>query len=340
MFARCLSASIGLSLTATTCWAEGAVGFSPFMLDAPHHNKPVETAIWYPADTGGTQVTLMENAVFHGTTVQEDAPIREGQYPVVLLSHGLGGNFYAMGWLAAGLAERGAIVITVNHPNSTTRDFDIRAGLDHWTRAHDLRLALDYLQMTYGEQLDMTRVMAAGFSYGGWSALSLAGVTGNLDGYIAHCAEVGAVSTHCADIARGGVDMADISENDWNASYKDARITAVAAIDPGLLYGLSAGSTDDLTTDILLIGLGNDTDRLFATDFTPKGNDFAARVPTADIVTITLANHFSALLTCKPAGAAILKSENDDPVCDDPEGADRSAIHGEILDAIAVQLGL
>ena len=69
----------------------------------------------------------------------------EGPFPVILASHGLGGNVGALGWLTAGLAEAGALVISVNHPNSTTRDFDLQEGLKHWTRTQDLRAALDWL---------------------------------------------------------------------------------------------------------------------------------------------------------------------------------------------------
>ena len=182
--------------------------------------------------------------------------------------------------------------------------------------------------------------MAAGFSYGGWTALSLGGLTGDLAGYVSHCAGSGDRSSHCNDISRAGVDLTDVSAKEWNASYRDPRVTHVAAIDPGLMYGLSAENVTGLVADVLLIGLGAGDDRLYATDFTTAGNGFETLLPSAETVAIAPANHFSALLTCKPDGAAILKSENDDPVCDDPTGGDRDDIHIQIVDAIAKQLGL
>jgi hypothetical protein len=39
-------------------------------------------------------------------------------------------------------------------------------------------------------------------------------------------------------------------------------------------------------------------------------------------------------------GAVILEEENDDPVCTDPAGTDRAALHGEIIAAMTAQLGL
>ena len=91
---------------------------------------------------------------------------------------------------------------------------------------------------------------------------------------------------------------------------------------------------------MLLIGLGTAETRLPATDFSETGSGFAALVPGAEIETMAPAAHFSALLPCKPEGPAILAAENDDPVCDDPPGTDRAALHKRIVARIAAFLGL
>ncbi len=61
---------------------------------------------------------------------------------MIVASHGLGGSIGALGWLTAGLTRAGALVVSVNHPNSTTRDFNLQEGLKHWTRVQDLQAAL------------------------------------------------------------------------------------------------------------------------------------------------------------------------------------------------------
>lgn len=308
--------------------------------NAPHHGRDLQGAIWYPSAGGGEEVLYGDNPVFVGTPVLEDVQIADGTFPVVLVSHGLGGNIRTLSWLTAGLAAKGAVVVGVNHPNSTTRDFDLRAGLDHWTRVQDLQVALDALEADprFASRLDMSRVMAAGFSYGGWTALSMGGLTGDLMAYADHCAEYAGASTHCADIARGGVDLAKLDADAWNAAYADARVTMVAAIDPALHWGLDAADAAGLIDDAQIMVLGDAADRLFATDIFASG--FAAHVEDAQISEIVPANHFSALLPCKPAGPAILAEEGEPPICDDPEGASRSDIHAEIIGAIAEQLGL
>ena len=102
--------------------ASAETGLATFSIPAAHHVHDMEMAVMFPS-TGGSARLLGENPVFHGTTVYENAEPLTGKHPVVLLSHGWGGNFARMSWLASGLVERGAIVVAVNHPNSTTGDF-------------------------------------------------------------------------------------------------------------------------------------------------------------------------------------------------------------------------
>lgn len=339
---KTLIASVStLLLSANVSMAEPRSGMTDLSFEAAWHGRAVEGAVWYPATTGGTAELFGENPVFHGVEVLRDASLAPGAYPVVLLSHGLGGNIRSQGWLAAGLAERGAIVVAVNHPNSTSRDFDMLRGLDHGTRARDLSAALDWLEADprFSASIDHARVMAAGFSFGGWTALSLGGVTGDLDAYTAHCADAGTKSTHCADIAREGIDLSSLNAATWNASYADPRVTAIAAIDPALHWGLTAENIAALRAPALLIGLGEGIDRLFATDFTASG--FDKLLPAARPVILSPASHFAAIGLCKPAGAAILAEEGEVyPICTDTAGADRSRLHAQIIDLIASDLGL
>ena len=319
----------------------GDVGLTMMPIAASHQAKAVEGAVWYPG-SGGKSMSFGENPVFQGIAVRESAKIASGRHPIVLLSHGLGGNFRTLGWLGAGLAEHGAIVIAVNHPNSTTRDFDLRRGLDHGTRAQDLKAAFANVSSdpAFADHVDPTRIYAVGFSYGGWTALSLGGLRGNLDAYARHCEIAGATSTHCNDIKKGGVDLRGLDATRWNASYKDMRIRSVAAIDPALTWGLEGNETQDLVKDVLLIGLGEGKDRLFATDFGPSGSGFEQKVAGMKVKIIAPASHFSALLVCKPAGEAILAIEKDDPVCTDPKGTDRKAVHDTVISEVARHFGL
>jgi len=145
----------------------------------------------------------------------------------------------------------------------------------------------------------------------------------------------GAGSQFCAELTEEGIDISAIDQDNYEASYKDPRISRVAAIDPGLTWGLTSKDVQDLTAPLLLVGLGEGDDRLQATDTNALGSNFEALVPMATVETFTPATHFTALGLCKPAGEEILIEENDDEVCTDPIGTDRAVVLEKIIASLA-----
>ncbi|NJM30373.1 MAG: hypothetical protein HC855_09975 [Rhizobiales bacterium] len=321
--------------------AHADTGVTVVNIPAAHHGRDMEMGVMFPSD-GGSEIAFGENPVFYGVAVHEDAKAKAGRYPAILLSHGWGGNFRRMGWLSKGLAEKGAIVIAVNHPNSTTGDLKKTSAMNHWTRAQDLSLALDHVlkDPAFAAHIDTSRIYATGFSYGGWTALSLAGLKGRAEGYGAYCKAAGDGSTHCRDLKKMGIDISKADAQKWHGIYKDNRIKAAVAIDPALTWGLSADDVKGLDLPVMLIGLGEGKDRLSATDTSAAGSNFEALFPAAKVEQIVPATHFTALGLCKPQGAAILEEEKDDPVCTDPPGTDRNAVTAKIVDLIAQHFGL
>ena len=75
---------------------------------------------------------------------------------------------------------------------------------------------------------------------------------------------------------------------------------------------------------------------MIGVDFDTSG--LATILQEASILRITDATHFTAMPLCKPAGEAILLSEGDDPVCTDPQGRGRAAIHSLISEQIITDL--
>ena len=309
-------------------------------IEMPHHDRRARTAIWYPSAGGGDISEVAGNGVFQGVKAAIWADIAPGQHPVVLFSHGMGGSFRAQAWLAAGLAQQGAIVVAPNHPGSSWGDFDMTRGVRHWSRVADLSATLDWLleEPAFRGHVDHTRIMAAGFSFGGWTALSMGGARGNHAGILATCRAHGAVMNACPELLSEAVNLAGIEESVWNAAYRDERITHVAAIDPGFVWGLEAQDVAGLAGDVLLIGLGKGTTRMSATDFDASG--LAQLLPKAEIARLAPAFHFTAMPLCRPEGEAILEEEKDDPVCSDPEGTSRKEVHRRITTLIAQRLGL
>lgn len=329
--------SAAFLVTASAALANPA-GYSPFSVDAEHHGRGMIGAIWYPSEGDGRAFDFADSPVFYGVPVVEEATVQEGKFPVVVLSHGMGGNIRSLAWLATDLAENGVIVVSVNHPNSTWGDFDMVAGLHHGTRVQDLSLALDTLwtDPKFAGHLDESNVMAAGFSFGGWTALSMGGLRGNHAGYVAHCDAYGVASVHCKNLIDSDIQLSEIDDATWDADYSDVRVTHVTAIDPGLIWGITSADAKGMIDNVSLVGLGQGNDRLLAADFDLSG--LGALLPDANIENLAPAMHFTALPLCKPMAAAILIEEQDDPVCTDPEGTNREAVHDAIVARILADL--
>lgn len=329
---------MALSLCASGAQADQA-GLRIAEVMLPHHGAASRVAIWYPSAAQGAPTVYAENPVFQGVAAHPDAPVSPGSHPVVLFSHGMGGTDRAQAWLGAALAERGAITVVVNHPHSTWGDFDMAEGVAHWTRAQDMSAALDALQALpeFAGHLDLTRVMAAGFSFGGWTALSLGGARGNHAGIVAACQRFTDMEA-CGLLLSDEVNLPGIDPALWNASYADPRVTHVTAIDPGFVWGLETADIVDLLPQTRVIGFGGAGDRMLATDFDRSG--LSGLLGDRKVERFDPAYHFSAMPLCTAAGAAILAEENDDPVCTDPQGSDRAAIHDRIVGLIAEDLGL
>lgn len=302
--------------------------------------KPLVGGIWYPPAGAGPVAPQFNSTIFDGVPVQPEAAIRPGRWPLVLLSHGFGGHWRTLAWLGAGLAQQGAVVVGVNHPGSTFGDSDMRRTQNHGSRVSDLRITLDALlaDASLRPYIDPQRIYVAGFSFGGWTALSIGGLRGDLNAYVDYCAHSG--HRHCRDIARAGVDLRQLDATTWNRSYRDPRVKAVAAIDPALHQGLGAAQASDMVDKVLLIGLGQGADRLPDTDFSSPDATLTGILPTARIEVLAPAFHFSALPVCKPEGAKLLAEDNDDPVCSDPPGTDRPVLHERIIRSIARHFGL
>ena len=291
--------ALSLILAASHAAADQA-GYRFLELDAPHHGRTFEAAVWYPSDGSGNRIVFGQNPVFRGVTVLDGAKIAEGRRPLVLLSHGMGGTIRSLSWLSAGLAELGAIVISVNHPNSTWRDFDLAASLQHWTRVQDLERALDWALSNDGieSHVDQSRIMAAGFSFGGWTALSMGGLQANHKGFVESCRKLGEALQLCDELLSDAIDLSSMDPGPWNASYRDDRVTHVVAIDPGLVWGLNRSDTGELIDEVTLIGLGAGESRLLATDFDASG--LLEFLPGVRVIRIRPATHFTALPVCSP----------------------------------------
>jgi len=164
-----------LTLLALPLHAQTLPGFDRFDLLAAHRARPVAASVWYPAGSPSYRAPLGDGPIFAPSMVLMAPAVAEGRHPLILLSHGSGGNAAGLGWLAEGLVAKGAIVLAVDHPGSTSGDSSPRRSLDLDARARDLDAALQYVlaDPDFAPHIDAKRIAAIGFSLGGTPRLAL-----------------------------------------------------------------------------------------------------------------------------------------------------------------------
>lgn len=336
MLAAALSLATAAQAAAQPATGPHDVGYDRFDLRAAHRAAPVAASVWYPAGARTYRGLIGDNAVFRGVPAFVGAAVAEGRFPLVLLSHGSGGNMDNLGWLSAALAAEGVMVLGVNHPGSTSGDSSPRRSVDLAARAADLSAALDALlaDPAFGPKVDRERIAALGFSLGGATALALGGLRFDPAAYPAYCARLGAAAADCVFFAKGGV-APEAMPASWDSAMADPRVSAVIAADPGFTFVATQESVAAMAVPVLLISLGRE-DLFPAADVSAAGSGLADALPDARHAVIAPAHHFSFLGLCKPDGAAVLREEQDDPVCDEPAGGDRAAVHAA---AVAEVLG-
>lgn len=318
----------------TPAQAADLPGYERLTIDTPHRARLMDGSIWYPPGAVSYKTLVGDNPVFLGTPALMGPAIKPETYPLIVISHGSGGNIDGLGWLASALAQSGAIVAGVNHQGTTTGDSSPRQTIRHWTRPQDVTALIDTIlaDPTYARHIDPSKIYSVGFSLGGQSVLSLAGAKMSQNAYADYCAKDRSDLVDCIFLAKGGADVRNLKKEDYEQDLGDPRIAKTVAVDPGFIHAMTEESLQDIDTPLQVINLGVEGERWYAVDVGESGADFASKISNFRHSVVAGANHFTFLGECKPDGPRLLKLEGEDPICDDPAGTNRHEAHGMILD--------
>ncbi len=326
-------------LTALAFIASTAAHADPFQtglaeLDVPNDaGRQLEGYLWYPTDAAEGAQEYHGNAVWTGITAAADAPIADGTFPLVVLSHGMYGNAMNQSWLASALAEQGYIVAAISHPGTSTwlRDADDARML--WERPKDVSRVIDHLtgDPMIATQIDETRIYMGGHSLGGFTAALLAGARFEADQLEAICAD------DPGDLICGifkGWDVAQTVQDiaQMEADLSDPRISKVAVFDLGGTQTLTSESLGTIEASLMVMGAPKGDHDI---NLDIESRAFAAMMPSGGTYLEPASlSHFDFLGVCKPDALAILQEEEPDDmfVCFDGT-SERAADHAMILDA-------
>ena len=141
-----------------------------------NRNRPVLVEIWYPTDRAGP-IDQPEDPVWEHPKEIRDVPPSDGKHPLIMMSHGHGGDRRDRSWLVEYLVKNGYIVASVEHHGNSWRSYNPLLSLRFWERARDVTFAISSLLKDpfFKKQIDPKRVGFVGYSLGGMTGLALGG---------------------------------------------------------------------------------------------------------------------------------------------------------------------
>lgn len=313
-------------------YAASVMGFKEIDLenDGP---RPLKFAIWYPAKEQIQTDTIADSRVFYGFNAVRNAEPEPGRHPLIVMSHGYGGTWRNLSWLAADLARKGYVVAAPNHPGTSAFNREPHQAAQLAQRPHDLSRVIDALtaNSTLAGDIDEDRIAALGYSLGGWTVVALAG--GRFDtALFKEACRMYPVLNAC-----GLASTLDLGNPGLEKSMQDRRIKAFISLDAGLIRGFTSQSLQKMAIPSLIIGAGTDVGDMpvalesgYLHMFLPKAG--------SDYVVLSDAMHFSFLQRCKPGGVEILASEGQGILCKDGGERSRQDLHHQIADLVTTFL--
>jgi predicted dienelactone hydrolase len=319
--AGCASSRSAPTDSASVADAAYPVGLTSVSYEDPAHHRTLKPVLWYPAARGTVMAEQVASPIFVPFQAAKDAAPSDAKarWPVVLLSHGNGGEAINMSWLGAHLAAHGFIVVSVNHPGNSYGDTSPDGYVRGYERPQHFTFILDHLlkDPTWGPRIDPERIGAAGHSMGGYTALALVGARMNLE-WIGRVCKAPETRDHpgCEDLR--DVDYSRIDMTVARASYKDPRVKAAFAMAPGMAGAYEPRDLADIQVPVeLVLAKG---DELMPHE--SMGLHLAGLLPKARTVTLEGAGHFSFLPECTRLGFEVTPE-----LCRDAVAGTRPASH-------------
>jgi predicted dienelactone hydrolase len=257
----------------------------------------------------------------------EDGPIEAGAWlplpaadgrpaPLIVVSHGNGGEYRGHADTARALAEAGFVVAALTHPRDNYRDLSRSTQLT--ARAPQLSRLIDHMA---GERfarisptaVDPGRIGAFGFSAGGFTVTNAIGGVSDLARIETHCADQ-ADDFACRLIALQPVDAAA-----WRPDVRDDRIKAAVIAAPALGYSFTAASLAGISIPVQLWRAEDDQILPSPHNVEPIRDRLPA---VTEYRVVEGAGHYDFLPPCSPALAQAAPA-----ICTPTPGFDRAAFH-------------
>jgi predicted dienelactone hydrolase len=303
---RTLHAIVAIALCALAT-PSFAAGFRFLQVPADAEGPAITGGLWYPcAESPGT-VQLGPYVL----PVAKDCPLGGGKHPLVVVSHGRGGNFVGHHDTAEALADAGFIVAAISHPGDTYEDMSRAKELSVYvSRPADIKRLVDYLlgSSPAAPFIEPSRIGLFGFSRGGYTGLAVIGANADWANALGYCGD------------SQGRGCQQIRSKDFPGPIPhDPRIKAAIIADPlAVFFTAQALAPIKVPVQLWVTELGGDG--VFLRDTAPLDTNLAA---PHEFHVVKNAGHFAFIL-CPPELAQAVPE-----ICTDRSGFDRAAFHKE-----------
>ncbi|WP_210166774.1 hypothetical protein [Bradyrhizobium sp. LTSP885] len=288
--------------------------------------RPLNLMLIYPAAPAPAAVPFKMHLAVN-LHLYKDAPVvSDGlKHPLVMFSHGAGGNGALYAWFGEYLASHGYLVAMLYHFRANTYDSSalyVRNRI--WQRPHDLSLDISHLlqDKVWGSHINPNQIGVAGHSQGGFTSLWIGGAKVNPDLFVRFQRGWKTNETVPAYIREQMSVDAEPARD-----LRDDRVRAAFAMAPGDIRGFGmdeAGLRQMAIPTYLIVGAGDTT--------TPSDDNagFAAKyIPHAQLdVMPGPVSHEIFGNECDQVGR-----DNFPDACNDAPGVDRVKLHDHIGNA-------
>jgi predicted dienelactone hydrolase len=128
----------------------------------------------YPTKTPSKKISIGPFSM----DATKNATIYDGKFPIVIISHGGGGNLLGYLTIAEFLSKRGFIVVMIEHYKNNRNNNELENKLENFElRPRHISITIDSIESNeiFKNHVEKDKVIIIGHSMGGYTALAIAG---------------------------------------------------------------------------------------------------------------------------------------------------------------------
>ncbi len=297
------------------------IGIATIRFFDESRSRPLITEVWYPVEEASPADQV--EGLWVRCPEARDAPLKAStkKYPLIVMSHGNGGDRMHNAWIAETLAANGYIVASMDHHGNTWNNKIAESFVKIWERPKDVSFVIDQLleQEKFGPYINHAKIGFVGYSLGGHTGIWIAG------GKVCEFDKPDLTSIP-ADQLPDIVNEEIINSIDFTPareSYRDPRVSAVFVMAPALGYLFDLTSLQSISVPVHIVA--SEGDKVVPSDSNAKL--LASKIKKAALTLIPgSASHYVFMNQVTKGGKLLL----DKRVALDPPSVDRSKIHQEI----------